>query len=463
MLSAHQRKLPNPTTTTTPKKRSPMPSRAQVVTERLGALRVAFQRHIAEDAAQLRRVAERLAAARERLLRRGAVAAGSAALFAQQEKPVLWSPTEEDERNTLPLAPEAGPAHYRADALGLPSLDQILRAASALDADCRAALVAYDAPARTHALAGAHGPRLFGGEHLVTLLIDHPACPASHALREGFDPALGFEGRSCDRCYAEGAPPRTQTPDEAEGERARCAATIVLDFAGAGAPPPLSIERDDEEPALRGMGSPRPRSPSPSYAPTSPSYMPLSPSYSPTSPSYSPTSPSYAPLPPPMAPLPPPAQQQQAQQAEKQKEEERAPAPSGCTSASRETCACDDCAAARRRRARLMMLANAPSSSIAAAVAMRPAPSSERKTKKRARAEPKEDKEEEDAFLRRALRLRRRYQTADDSRRRDALVRAFADDRDAASSSSEEEEEEEAADSGSSSGDEEEEKPDASS
>jgi hypothetical protein len=41
------------------------PTLAQVVTERLGALRVAFQRHIADDAAQLRRVAERLVAARE--------------------------------------------------------------------------------------------------------------------------------------------------------------------------------------------------------------------------------------------------------------------------------------------------------------------------------------------------------------------------------------------------------------
>jgi hypothetical protein len=42
------------------------PTRAQVVAERLGALRVAFQRHIADDAAQLRRVAERLVAAHER-------------------------------------------------------------------------------------------------------------------------------------------------------------------------------------------------------------------------------------------------------------------------------------------------------------------------------------------------------------------------------------------------------------
>jgi hypothetical protein len=243
------------------------PTRAQVVTERLGALRVAFQRHIADDAAQLRRVAERLAAARERLLRRGAVAAGSAAIFAQQEKPVLFSPTEEDERNTLPLAPEAGPRHYRAAELGLPSLDQVLRASAALDADCRAALVAYDAPARTHALAGAHGPRLFGSEHLVTLLIDHPARAASDALREGFDPMLGFEGRSCDRCYMGGAPPHTQRPDEAEDERARCAATVV----------------DDDEDVLLLRGSPRPLSPK--YAPTSPSYMPISPSYSPTSPS----------------------------------------------------------------------------------------------------------------------------------------------------------------------------------
>jgi hypothetical protein len=399
--------------------KNPMPTRAQVVAERLGALRVAFQRHIADDAAQLRRVAERLAAARERLLRRGAVAAGSAALFAP-EKPVLWSPTEEDERTTLPLAPEAGPRHYRADALGLPSLEQILRAAAALDADCRAALVAYDAPARTHALAGVHGPRLFGGEHVATLLIDHPACPASHALREGFDPALGFEGRSCDRCYMGGAPPRTQTPDEADAERARCAATIVL----LAAAPPV----EEAEAALRRMGSPRASSPSPSYAPTSPSYMPLSPSYSPASPSYSPTSPSYAPIPPPLA-LPPPQQQAQAQQqqAKEQKaEEERAPAMSGCTSASRETCACDDCAAARRRRARLMMAANAPT--------MLP------ERKRRAATAAVEQQEEDDAFLRRALRLRRRYQSADDGRHRDALVRAFADDRDAASSSSSEEE-----------------------
>ena len=420
------------------KKNSRPPTRAQVVTERLGALRVAFQRHIADDAAQLRRVAERLVAARERLLRRGAVAAGSAALFALEEKPVLFSPTELEERTTLPLAPEAGPRHYRAAELGLPSLDEILRAAAALDADCRAALVAYDAPARTHALAGAHGPRLCGGEQLAARLIDHPACPASHALREGFDPMLGFEGRSCDRCYTGGAPPHTQRPDEAEDERARCAATMLAEDAEENAAA-LPACYEDAIRRLRGMGSPRDRSPTPTYAPISPSYRPISPSYSPTSPSYSPTSPSYMPMMPPPLSLPPLAllrKQQEQEQKEKKAEEERAPAlMSGCTSASssRETCACDNCAAARRRRARLMV-ANAPTS-----VAMRPTPSERKTTKKRARAaEPKEDEkdEDEDAFQRRVLRLRRRYQSADDGRRRDALVRAFADDRDDTSSNS---------------------------
>jgi hypothetical protein len=411
------------------------PTRAQVVAERLGALRVAFQRHIADDAAQLRRVAERLVAARERLLRRGAVAAGSAALFSNQHA----SDDYDDDHRLFPLAPEAG-LRYGGWGAGPPSLERVLCAAAALDADCRAALVAYDAPARTHALAGAHGPRLCGGEQLAARLIDHPACPASHALREGFDPMLGFEGRSCDRCYTGGAPPHTQGPDEAEDERARCAATVVVaaeDAEENAAAPPAGYE--DAIRRLRGMGSPRDRSPTPTYEPISPSYRPISPSYSPTSPSYSPTSPSCMPMMPPLS-LPPLAllrqKQEQKEQKEQEKEqkkaeEERAPAPSGCTSASRETCACDNCAAARRRRARLIV-ANAPTS-----VAMRPAPSSERKTtKKRERAaEPKEE-EDEDAFQRRVLRLRRRYQSADDGRRRDALVRAFADDRDDTSSNS---------------------------
>jgi hypothetical protein len=78
-----------------------------------------------------------------------------------------------------------------------------------------------------------------------------------------------------------------------------------------------------------------------------------------------------------------------------------------------------------------MMVANAPTS-----LAMRP----ERKKRPRAeRAEPKEkDENDEDAFQRRVLRLRRRYQSADDGRRRDALVHEFADYRDDTSSSSDE-------------------------
>jgi hypothetical protein len=397
------------------------PTRAQVVSERLGALRLAFQCHIAEDAAQLRRVAERIAAARERLLRRGAVAAGSAALFV--DVPVVgFSPTEDDER-TLPLAPEAGPRHYRAAELGLPSLDQVLRAAAALDADCRAALVAYDAPARTHALAGAHGPRLVGGA-LAQNLLDNHGRPASDALREGFDPMLGFEWRSCDRCY-ETAPPHTQTPDEAEAERVRCAATRLVGEAD----PKLGAVSEDDDDDAHHPGSPRYRGLSPSYMPRSPlpSSMMYEPPYSATSPLYLPTSPSIVSLPPPLAPPPPQAQQTQTQQQMKKSEEERAPVrASAYTSASRETCPCDSCVAARRRRA-LLLVANAPT------MREEKPNTPKRQAKKQWRAA---EDEQENAFLRRALRLHRRYQTANDGRRRDALVHAFADDRDSSSEDS---------------------------
>jgi hypothetical protein len=158
--------------------------------------------------------------------------------------------------------------------------------------------------------------------------------------------------------------------------------------------------------------------------------------------------------PPPLLALPTPAERIAAQAAQKQKQtkikadEARAPCTRGGALSAAE-CHCAACVVARIERRRLLLLPKKDASDgeeedrtvdgdTAGAgfgpVATAP-PLPIKQKKKRARATPTA---EEDAFLRRALRLRRRYQTADDAARRAAVVRAFADDRDASSSSSSE-------------------------
>ena len=285
---------------------SPELRRAPCVRALLESARLSFHQSAAPYVRALERNARVLVGMRAELLRRGAVATGSAALVHPHRAPL---------GSLGGLVPEAGPRYVSTpNASGVdhdfvPSLEQILRAASLLVADCNDAETHDRAPASLEDCADTiyfvappppiplrpaawriSAPSSTTVEGMmpngtICLNPDAVAAPALLAARL----AAPFRADSEDEAEVAAGYHRPTCPLEADDERA----TLLKKEADAHSggeddeDDDEDEDEDDEDKGASGYGY------SPAYSPTSPSYSPTSPSYTPTKPSYSPTSPIY--------------------------------------------------------------------------------------------------------------------------------------------------------------------------